>query len=182
MPVLARGRLSTPRNWSPSKICAPRISMRVSSRAILTFRRGIGPPLIDVAFLAISMPRRSREMIAEYACPPEPVSPSHGQAKDEFELNNAVSTREPNLSDRSAGETTFCAFCPLGRAAGRPVVNVRDRDYRCASLGGFGPSLRLVGYLAIGHQHRDDHCHLPDGVRDSEHPNPRYAGDAAETG
>jgi hypothetical protein len=30
--------------------------------------------------------------------------------------------------------------------------------------------------------HRDDHRHIPDGLRDPEHPKPRYAGNAAEIG
>src|SRR5215469_14143744 len=142
--------------------------MRVSSRAILTFS-------------AISIPCRSRMIIAEYSFPPEPVPPFRVYV-ERIRIDYAVPTREPHFSNRFAGETGFCVFCPLGRAAGWPLLNVRARDRGRSSLGGFGPSLRLVGYLAIGHQHRDDHCHLPDGVRDSEHPNPRYAGDAAETG
>ena len=42
------------------------------------------------------------------------------------------------------------------------------------------PALRLVRHLAARHQHRHDDRHLPDGLRDPEHAEPRHDGAASE--
>ena len=36
------------------------------------------------------------------------------------------------------------------------------------------PDLRFFRHLATGHQHRHDDRHLPDGLPDPEHPEPRH--------
>ena len=35
-----------------------------------------------------------------------------------------------------------------------------------------GPAFGFSAYLAVGHQHRNNNRHVPDGVPDSEHPKP----------
>src|SRR5262249_24957183 len=62
----------------------------------------------------------------------------------------------------------------------RPAPDIRHRGRNSRRLGSDGSDVRLFGYVAAGDQYRHDHCDLPDGLPDSEQPEPRCCGDAGQ--
>jgi len=64
----------------------------------------------------------------------------------------------------------------------RQRMGIRRGGFHHRSLGFNRADLSFFRYLAADHQHGNYHRYLPDGVPDSEYPEPRRQGDASETG
>src|SRR5512146_931458 len=73
------------------------------------------------------------------------------------------------------------ALCGTCFALGRLELAVLYRGWPGSGLGPYRAALPLFGYLATRNQYLYDHRHLPDGLSDSEHPEPRRESHPPET-
>ena len=84
------------------------------------------------------------------------------------------------MAEASAISKRFTQVRERHRARDRAARRLRRLRCDRSRLGGQRPDLRLLRHLAAHHQHRHDHRHLPHGVPDPEHPEPRRRGDPGE--
>src|SRR5215468_10865678 len=101
------------------------------------------------------------------------MQPTWGRAR--YDVNRPADGKSTRMSDNKLWFAHFAQWA--SRFTGRPVTFM----LAVASIAVWartGPLFGLQRYLAARDQHRDHHHHLPHGVRDPEHPEPRYRGDA----
>jgi hypothetical protein len=127
--------------------------------------------ILDALVWPAYFPVKSEKIVASLMVDtfPAALGPRSQQRSGDGEFPNQAARSRPGGAHRAIG------FQVHGQHEGFPAGGDDHLD-----MGRPRPVLRLLGYLAVGHQYRHDDRDLPDGVSDPAHPRQGIPGDAAE--
>jgi len=91
--------------------------------------------------------------------------------------------RRAKLSARIYEKVLSCELVRADNFARRRIIMGLHSCRGChRDVGGHRPNVSLFGHLATRHQHGHDDHHVPDGLSDSEHAEPRRQSNSPEAG